>query len=278
MKSVAASALALFGLAACAGPGGISPSGGLMYRVPDTPSVVYLTESSQDISLDVPGMGPMTIQGASTATLALTFAPAEGGVQVTAAFDELTASMDQPMAPLSATESDIVGELVFVMDERGRGTVVSLPELRGSAEQLANPAGLVHSFFPRLPGGTAAPGETWTDTIKFDLQTSTADASTQSILTYTLVGDTVVDGADLLYVTYEGEMEAVTQADNQGMEMIQSFSGDVTGMFLWDPARGLMVFSESDEDLEGTTEIPAAGMAPIPMTVRGTGWVRLQGG
>ena len=61
MKIVAASALFLFGLAACAGPGAVSPSGGLMYQVPESPSVVYLAEGSQDINVDVPGMGAMNV-------------------------------------------------------------------------------------------------------------------------------------------------------------------------------------------------------------------------
>ncbi len=42
MKYLAASALFLFGVTACAGPGGVSPSGGLMYQVPGTQSVVYV--------------------------------------------------------------------------------------------------------------------------------------------------------------------------------------------------------------------------------------------
>jgi len=279
MKYLAASALLLFGLTACAGPGGVSPSAGLMYRVPDSPSVVYVAESSQDINIDAGAMGNMTMTATSTVTLAMSFTSGADGIQVTTTFEELSASMTQPMGgSLSASESDIEGDLVFTIDERGKGTVVTLPKTKGSAEQLVSPATFVHEFFPRLPGGAVNPGDTWTDTIQYEVQTADADVSSSSVLTYTLVGDTVVDGATLLHITYEGEADVVGAGVTEGMEVIQAFSGDVTGMFLWDPARGLMVAGESSQDMDGSVEVPAAGMPPMPMTVRGSGTVRLQGG
>jgi len=279
MKYLAASALFLFGLAACAGPGGVSPSGGLMYRVPDSPSVVYVAESSQDINIDAGAMGNMTMTASSTATLAMSFAPGADGVQVTATFEELSASMTQPMGgSLSASESDIEGDLVCTLDEMGRGTLVTLPTTKGSAEQLVSPASFVHEFFPRLPGGAVNPGDTWTDTIQYEVQTADADISSNSVLTYSLVGDTVVDGTTLLHVTYSGKADVVGAGVTEGMEAIQAFSGDVTGMFLWDPARGLMVAGESSQDMDGSVEVPASGMPPFPMTVSGSGTVRLQGG
>ena len=38
MRAATASLILLYGLAACAGPGGPSPRGGLMYEVPDPPT------------------------------------------------------------------------------------------------------------------------------------------------------------------------------------------------------------------------------------------------
>ena len=108
MKYVAASALVLFGLAACAGPGGVAPDRGLMYEMPETPTVVYEMESSQDISVDIPSMGAMEMVGTSEATMAMTFTEVEGGLQVTANFQTLTASMNNPMAgAITASESDV---------------------------------------------------------------------------------------------------------------------------------------------------------------------------
>jgi len=250
-----------------------------MYQVPESPSVVYVAESSQNINIDAGPMGSMSMTASSEATLALTFAAGANGVQVTTTFQKLSASMTQPMGgSLSASESDIEGDLVFTIDEKGRGTVVTLPETKGSAEQLVAPVSFVHEFFPRLPGGAVNPGETWTDTIQWEASTAEGDMSSSSVVTYTLVGDTVVDGTTLLYVTYEGEGDVVGSGSTEGMEVIQAFSGDVVGMFLWDPARGLMVAGEASQEMDGTVEVPGAGMPPMPMSVSGSGTVRLQGG
>ena len=277
-KTVSSSALVLFAVTACAGPGGPSPGGGLRYAVPETPSLTYVTESSQDISIDAGAMGSMTMTANSEATLGMTFAPAPEGVQVTTTFQDVSASMTQPMGgSISATESDIQGDLVFTMDEKGRGTVVSLPEVRGSAEQLVNPGTFVYEFFPRLPGGATQPGDMWTDTIQYDLETSQGDVSSSAVLTYTLVGDTVVDGSTLLHITYEGQADVVGSGMTEGMEVIQTFAGDVTGMFLWDLDRGIMVAGESSQEMDGTVEVPSAGMPPMPMTISGSGTVHLQG-
>jgi len=279
MKYVALSALLLFSMAACAGPGAVTPSKGLMYEVPGTPSVVYHAVSSQNVNIDVPGMGPMNVQGSSEANLALSFAPSGAGVQVTVAFETLTASMSNPMAgPMTASESDIEGDLVFTMDERGRGTLVTIPEVKGDAEALVTPASFAHEFFPRLPGTSVTAGDVWTDTISYEVEAAGGTSETLSVLTYTVAGDTVVAGTTLLHVTYEGNTDVVSQVMNEGMEMIQAASGSVTGMFLWDPARSLMVFTESSADLDGSVEIPAAGMASMPLTVTGSGTVQLQGG
>jgi len=279
MKRLTPFFLLLFGLSACAGPGGVAPSGGLSYKVPDTPSLVYVSQGHQNISIDAAGMGTMTMQANSDATLDVSFSPDPAGVKVTATFQKVSASMSQPMGgSVTASESDIVGDLVFTMDETGRGTVVSLPEVKGMADQLVSPASFVHEFFPRLPGRTVAPGESWTDTIQYDLDTSQGSASTHSVLTYTLVGDTVVDGMSLLNIRYEGTADVMGSGNQEGMEVIQSASGNVAGMFLWDAARGIMVAGESSQDMDGTVEVPAAGMPPMPMTVTGSGTVRLQGG
>ena len=279
MKYVAASAILFFGIAACSGPGGVNPSGGLMYSVPETPSVVYIAESNQDIAIDAGAMGSMNMAANSEAELAMAFTSGTNGVQVTTTFQKVSASMSQPMGGAqTATESDIDGQLVFTMDKTGKGTLVSAPEVKGAAEQLISPATFVYEFFPRLAGGAANPGDMWTDTIQYEITMSQGELSSQSILTYTLVGDTVVDGKTLLHVSYEGAAEAVGTGMTEGMEVIQSFSGDVVGMFLGDPARSRLVSGDSRQDLDGTVEVPGAGMPARPLTGTGSRPGYRQGG
>lgn len=279
MKYVAFSALLLFGMTACGGPATVGPTGGLMYGVPDAPTVTYVAESSQEIGIDAGPMGTMNMTANSEVTLGVAFAAGADGVEVTATFEDLTASMTQPMGgSLSATESDVEGPLVFSMDSRGKGTPITIPTTKGSAGQLVAPVSFVHEFFPRLPGKAVDPGATWTDTISWEASTAEGDQSSVSVVTYTLVGDTLVDGTALLHVSYVGDVDVVGSGATEGMEVMQVFSGETVGMFLWNPARGLMVAGDSSADMEGTVEVPAAGMPPMPMSVTATSSVRIQGG
>lgn len=278
MKSVAATIVLLLGLTACAGPGGVSPRGGLMYQVPGTPSVVYLTGDTSNIDIDAGPMGTMSMRGTGTSTVAVTFAQAEEGIQVTASFQELNARLSQPMGGAqTATEDDLVGDLVFTMDAKGHTSVVSVPETKGMAGELANPHSMVYEFFPLLPGGVVDPGESWTDSLHYQIETETGEVESSSVMTYTLQGDTVVDGVSLLHITVEGSGDVVGSGVTEGMEVTQIFSGDVTGTILWDPARSLYVSGKFERDMDGTVEVPAAGMPPMPMKVTGTSHVTIQG-
>lgn len=278
MKSAAASFILLLGLTACAGLGGTSPGGGLIYRVPENPSVVYVTGDTTDIEIDAGPMGNLRMRGTGTSTMAVTFARGEEGVQVTASFQELNARLSNPMGGAqTATAADVEGDIVFSMDARGHTTVVSLPTTKGAADELANPQGLVYEFFPLLPGGAVDPGDTWTDTLHYRIEVGEGDTESTSIMTYTLVGDTVVDGRTLVHIAMTGKGDVTGSGVNQGMEVLQVFSGDVEGTILWDPARSLYVSGFFERDMDGTVEVPAAGMPPMPMTVSGRSHVKLQG-
>jgi len=279
MKLSAAAAVFLLLLATTAcGPGVATPSGGLMYQVPETPTLRYLSGDTTNIDVDAGGMGSLRMRSTSEATVRFDFARGAEGLQVTAIFEDLQARMTQPMGGAqTASEEDVEGELVFTMTGEGDASVVSMPELRGTAGTLANPHALAYEFFPRLPGDVVNPGEMWTDTISYEAELPDGSVSSSSVITYTLQGDTLVDGQNLLLVTYEGEGEVVGEAVTQGMAVTQTFGGDVEGMFLWDPVRSLMVKGESSHDMDGTVDVPAAGMPPMPMTARGASHVRLLG-
>ncbi|MFC1575153.1 hypothetical protein ACFL5A_00715 [Gemmatimonadota bacterium] len=279
MKQAVASFVLLVGLAACAGPGGMSPSGGLMYQVPAAADVVYLTGDTSSIDIDAGDMGSFRVRATSQATVGVSFSQAAGGVQVTATYQELLARVSQPMGgDQSVTEEDIDGDIVFTMDGQGRSTVVSLPGLTEEAESMAEPHAFVYEFFPRLPGGSVGPGDSWTDTISYDAALSSGDMSSNSVITSTLQGDTVVGGMTLLRVTFQGQADVYGSAVQEGMEMAQTAAGDLEGMYLWDPARSVLVFKETTVNLRGTMEVIGAGIPAMPLRVSGTSTVRLQGG
>jgi hypothetical protein len=267
-----------FVLAACGGPGTATPGGGLMYQVPDPPTLRYVTGDTTNIDVDAGAMGSMRMRSTNVATVRFAFERTAAGLQVTATFEELDARMTQPMGGAqTASAEDVEGPLVFTMTKEGDAQVVTMPELSGAGGSLANPHVFAYEFFPRLPGGVVNPGEMWTDTIDYDADLPDGSVSSTSVLTYTLRGDTVVDGRDLLWVTYEGDADVVGQAVTQGMDVTQTFSGQVEGIFFWDPIQAMMVWGESSHDMDGTVDVPAAGTPPMPMTARGTSHIRLAG-
>ncbi len=279
MKKVAASVPLLLVLGACAGPAGVAPSGGLMYWLPEPLTAVYLTESTSNFNIDAGAMGSFGMRATREATMDVSFEPGTEGVEVTARYRSLSASMTQPMGGAQrATERDMDGDLVFTLDRTGKRTIVSLPTTRAAAAQLVDPTGMAHEMFPRLPGGVVRPGATWVDTIQYETRTSQGDQSFNGVVTYTLQGDTLVEGSALLRITYEGTADVRGTAMTEGMQVLQALSGTFSGAVLWDPVRSLMVADEGTQDMRGSVDIPGAGMPPMPMSMRGASSTRLQEG
>jgi hypothetical protein len=278
MKQIALASILLTSVAACVGSSAASPGGSLAYQVPDAPELVYITGDTANVDIDAGAMGSLRMRSTTEATMAMAFERSTEGIQVTATFTELSARMTQPMGGAqTADEGDFEGPLVFTMDDMGHTTIVSVPEMKGDAEALASPQAIAYSFFPLLPGGAAAPGESWTDTIHFEIETAQGETTSTAIMTYTVVGDTVVGGVNLVNISTRGTAEAMTFGVTEGMEVTQIFSGDVTGVVLWDAARSVYFGGTLEQDMSGTVEVPAAGMPPMPLRVRGTSHIRLQG-
>lgn len=214
---------------------------------------------------------------ASSTTLGASFARAAEGVQVTLTVQDMVASMTNPMASASADESGISGPLVMNLDRRGAVTVVSQPQVSETASQFFQPLNLAHAMFPRLPGRAASVGESWTDTIRYEGAQGPASVSVVSVMTYTLVGDTVVDGHSLVKLDLKGTSESSAGGITTGMDFKQSVTGTLSGWVLWDQGRGLMVESYGDMDGRGTMEVSAAPF-PLGLRVRAQSKVRLQPG
>lgn len=278
MKLFAAASIILLAVAACIAPFAASPRGGLMYQLPDAAELVYLTGDTSNIDIDAGAMGSLRMRGTGTSTLAMTFQRAAEGIEVNATFRELDARLTQPMGGAqTADEDDLEGPIVFSMDPMGRTTITSLPEMKGPSGELASPHAIAYQFFPRLPGRVTDPGESWTDTIHFEAEVGQGDMVSTTIATYTLVGDTVVDGINLLNISMSATAEVTQSSVTEGMEINMVFGGDVSGTALWDPARSLYFGGSSEQDMSGTLEVPAAGVPPMPLRVRGSSHVRLQG-
>jgi hypothetical protein len=270
----AAAPLFCLSFAACGGGAAAPPA--LAFGLPDPVAVTYVTGDTSTLDIDAGGQN-MQATIASSSTLAAAFSRAADGVQVSLELKDLSATMSNPMATQSADESGITGALVVNLDRRGVATVVSEPQLTDAASQYYQPLGIAHGFFPRLSGRAAAVGESWTDTIRYEGKQGPGSVSAQSVVTYTVAGDTVVDGRSLVKITTQGTADSSASGVITGMDFTQKLSAAVTGWVLWDQGRRLMVESFSSSDGRGSMEVSAAPF-PLGVRVRGQSKVKMQPG
>jgi len=257
--------------------GGPSPDAALAFGVPTPSSLTYLVGDTADIVIETGMMGTLEMTTSSSATLSLDFAPAAGGIQVTALYQEYSARRTNPMSgATTADQDDISGPLVFTLDRRGHAEIVQVPEVSGSALQFY-PQEVAYQLFPGLPGGAMDPGESWVDTMTYVVEGPDGGIATTHVNTYTLQGDTTVAGRSLMKIGAVGALTVEMMMSTEGMEVWQAFAGEISGSILWDPAVGMLYSSEMTRTASGTVDVPAAGVPPMPLTVTGTIKVLLQG-
>ena len=251
--------------ASCATSGGRTIAPHLGYDAILEAAATYRTSDTSRIEIDVAGE---TIESdvSTDAILDLTFEPRDDHVSVTARYRRFSARATSPLGPeQTSTEEAIEGPLVFRIDPVGAATVVSTPSVSGAAARFLTPAATASTFFPRVPGRAVARGDTWTDTVLVDAAQAGGSVAGTSVVTYTIVGDTLIRERYLVRVDLAGEDERVLSSDQAGMEIRQALAGTSTGWFLWDPALGLPYESVRDSELVGTMELPEV---PFPFSIR----------
>lgn len=275
MRSRAAVAAAVsLSLVACGG--GPSAPPGLAFGLPSPATATYVMGDTSLMDIDAGGQA-MQASVSSAMTLATTFGRAAEGVQATFELKDLAATVGNPMGSQSADESGISGTLVVNYDRRGAATVVSQPQLTETASQFFQPLGVAHGIFPRLPGRAAAVGESWTDTIRYEGVQGPGTVKATTVVTYTVAGDTVVDGLSLVKLDTKGTSESSAGGVITGMDFTQTLTGSFDGWVLWSLQRGLMVESYTASDGRGSMEVSAAPF-PLGVRVKAQSRVKLQPG
>ena len=261
---------------ACA-PGGPPSPPGLSYDLPEDPTLTYAWGDTSRLEMSLSGQD-FDASSAASAMVDATFTRIEGGLQASFTFDDFQGRFSQPMgSPSRASADDVTGPLFFDLDRRGKVSSVRPPQLEGSAAQVLEPYSLAHGFFPILPGTAAEPGDIWTDTLRYDVDSDWGTVEATVVRRYTLEGDTVADGRSLLLIRSAGTADVATDGEIQRMRVSQSASGSLEGTHLWDPGRGILVASRETPDLRGTLRASAAP-APLNLRVRQTIAIRLTDG
>ena len=258
----------------CAGTGG--PSGrNLTYSVPSPASAVYHIGDTMSIDMDTPA-GSFTIAGAGTVTMELTFESAPVGVRVTGTVEAFEGSIDNPMmGTQTAGLDDVTGSLEVLVSRAGVEELTTVPELSGPVAQVSSFPALAFLLFPRMPDGDVDPGANWVDTVATSTESDEVSTTTTAVSTYTLVGDTVVDGRTLAHIAVATHITTETDVEQGGMSITQNVEGPSDGFFLWDPERRLVVLGEWERDVEGTMSV--GNMGTMSMGITGPTRIRLEG-
>lgn len=269
-----------FVLTACASGGGPSADSSppaLAYAMPDGGTLVYSQSDTVRVEVDMGGQ-TLPITQASDGVMSMDFTAQPTGLRVSATYLDLDASADNPMAGTERfSEADIEGAFVFDLTPRGKGTLVSGPELKGAAAQMVSAGTMAATIFPRLPDRPVVAGDRWVDTLEVVVDEEAGHIETRSISEYTVRGDTLVDGRTLIRVDFVSDDEREVQASEQGVDITQDLGGRSSGFFLWDPAARALHSQSSSSQMTGTMEVTGAPF-PLGLTVEASSRMERGGG
>lgn len=265
-RSVVATLALVLPLAACAGggasPGSMSGPPALAYAPPPEGAVTYLQGDTVEMEIDAGGQ-MLDVTVAMSSVLDVAYAGGGDDIEVTVDFREFEIDASNPMVGSQrGDESEIDGPVVFTMDRRGEGTVVSAPSVAGVAAQAVSPQTMAVSFFPRLPGRAVAAGEMWADTVTLAVDEDAGSTEGTTVYEFTAVGDTVVGGSSYLKVSFTSHDERTQETVQDGARITQDVEGNGTGWYLWDSTRSLVVEQFLQARLRGVMEV---SMAPVPL-------------
>lgn len=183
-------------------------------------------------------------------------------MRVAGALTAFSAQFNDPMSGTRSLNEAQAGAGSFeVVLDRVEATEVVTGATRPSNDDLPIFADPVELMFPRLPGAEVQPGDSWGDTVL--TKAAGGEMDREVVYTYTLVGETVVDGRTHLRVDIAGDVQ-LTIGDEMGMS--QSLTGTETGFFLWDVEMGLPARAEVARAYSGEFTIPGQGAMKVDAT------------
>ncbi|MDE2763355.1 MAG: hypothetical protein OXQ94_16140 [Gemmatimonadota bacterium] len=224
----------------------------LAHGVPSVGSTTYDVVDTMMMSLGSPA-GTTELLSVATATLSVRFRDDPVGLRVNAEIEDFSGfTRNRASGSTRSLQSrDARGAMVFVVGSTGGVMSVARPELSRDAGQLSLFNQLPYDLFPGLPGRVADPGETWSDTVVWYSSAGGMETTSTTARTYTLVGDTVVDGLALVAIALSAEVAIGGQGRPGGRATTNSLSGSLTGHLFWDAESGLLHSAELMRRLEG---------------------------
>jgi hypothetical protein len=260
------------GTLACAGGAGPGAAGGhrLAYDVPDPNPAVYTFSDTTEFSIHAGPIGVMRVLSAQSGVAEIAFRRSGGGIEATVRVPSYAGRFENPdQGVTSADETDIRGAWTVRLDPGDPPDVVTTPSLTPRGRQVAGGESLVRPLFAHLPGRGAAPGGSWVDTVAVTEDVGGAVSRARTVITSTLVGDTVIAGRRLLLIRTSSATAVEVDGTSGGVEIRQRIGGTMRGTVLWDAARSVLVERSERGELEGVLELQGADVGlPVEATVR----------
>lgn len=257
---------------ACGGGPPAPPA--LAYGEQTLSSATYSYADTTSVQVSVMGQS-MELSQHGVAEFDVEFEETASGVGIVLSIRSLSALLNQPMgAPVRVDESMVSGDLAFALNRVGDPTVSRRPEVSDEASQMVSGLRLAHSFFPALPGRAALPGESWVDSVSYSGEDGPGVRTEASVLEYTVVGDTVIDGRALLRIDMVGTATISNAMAIAGMDIQQASEMVVTGYVLWDLQSGIPVEHYREAIGSGEVQVPISPF-PLPIEVRTSTRARL---
>lgn len=283
-RTFIAAAAILFAGCATAGPapGEPGPAGdSYRYEVPTPPTATYRLADTVTMIMTTPD-GDMDMAMSSASTVELTFAADAAGVRASGTVSDFSSSMASTM--MGNTDvgwGGVSGDLEFVIGPLGDVEMVSTPEVTAADVPIPMPFMFnAQELFPRFPDRPLQPGDTWADTVEASVDLPALGVPVPAggiggdpaIYSYTLVGDTLVDGRTLRKITVTNVVSAQPSVEEAGQEMAMDMVTTVDGFILWDAERGLVAAVDLVRTMDGSMSM--MGMS-IHMTMAGPSKLRL---
>ncbi|MYA64911.1 MAG: hypothetical protein F4139_02365 [Gemmatimonadetes bacterium] len=217
------------------------------YGLPSPPDAVYQVSETVEVEMDAPG-GLWRVQGGYSMTLDMSFETDTVGIRVGGIAESFQGSLSDPIGDFDSPR----GTVEFKANRGGVVHVESFPRISGMAARELSLAGLAYDIFPRMPGDSVGQGDTWQDEVIWHTDQMEAEFHNVADYTYTLMGDTVVAGRELVHIAVAADLSIWTAWGGAGNLSMRRVKGPLTGFILWDPERGLVAYHEYGTEVEGT--------------------------
>jgi hypothetical protein len=258
-------------LAGCAG------SGGPIYEFRPADVLRYQLSEHGTLTIDTP-VGQQSATDSTRATLAIEIAgTTEGGREVVVNFDALEFWSGGDFPKQHIVGDDLVNQpFRGVLNQAGEIQVTETPEVPESLRNAVAPDAVFANMLPALPPLADESLPSWPHRVTMKMET-TMSVELDYDGTASFAGDTTWNGEPARVIISEGIVTATGRGAPAGSpgEVEFSYTGRYVTRYIWDPARGIMLASNSTTEADGDLEVKDMQMI-MPITYQSRSDVTLQ--